>query len=221
MKVLLGVFAASAAAWWWAVTVRQRYGAHINRRHVTGGEMARLLLDQAGFASVAVEPMPAVSEAKNVCLPGSVYTQKTLWALARASREAVLWMRYPQAAIPPELMLSRPLAGWILVGLLWLGLIFQGLTGVWPWGGIWSSVFLAAWLVRVVTRVHLEWDLGREAMGLIKKAGCLELDERVRLKMIFRSLRTEVIAEPLSFPWNFLCQAGVRWKRRGERIVKP
>ena len=216
MTVLTLFACAAFVVWGWIRAAVRRHGLHINRRRISGSELARLFLDQAGLVSTAVESENADPVLKGFRLKTKVAEGTTLQDLALAARSAVLWSRYPQGLLPADLILTRAVLGHILAVIFWGTLAAEICFDNRGAGVYWTGLIVAAWALRMGLRIYLEWELSRDAMAGFKQAANLEPDERVRMKKLFRLFLVEPAAEPIAELEGFLAWGGQWFRKRRE-----
>ena len=179
------------------------YRKQINRRGLSGCEAARALLDSHGMAQTVIDfagraAQPREGETKKLFLPRPLYDGTSLYAMARSGHEAVLMIESPIVFLPLKdrwrLVAFFSWAGWIcsLAGL-YRPLAVLGFLG--------SFFFSVSFLAAVLFVPH-EWEIAERAYDLLKKTGCFEVDELMKIRNILRGIRLESLALILKAPFE-------------------
>ncbi len=164
------------------------------RTGISGGEIARGILDTAGFAQVVVDSAKGgeagrPAELKKLLLPEEVYRGRSLMAAAWASHEITRALE-PVSMMPLKkswfLIKVVSSAAWIL---LVLGILFSAHGMKVLSAFLFVSAFLGALFL-----VPREWEAGERAFEALKKQGIFEVDELGKLKSILNGIRLEGLA---------------------------
>ncbi len=161
-----------------------RYSRVRSRRGLTGAQVARALLDQAGLPDVAVEPIPGNltdhydPRHRVVRLSSPVYREDSLAALGVAAHETGHALQHAKGYAPLGIRNSLfPVAN--LGSNLALPLVFLGfLMGR---GGLWLMdlgilLFTGALLFQLIT-LPVELNASRRAVALLEEGGYLLPEE--------------------------------------------
>jgi Zn-dependent membrane protease YugP len=161
-----------------------RYARVRSRRGLTGAQVARALLDQAGLSDVAVEPIPGNltdhydPRHRVVRLSSPVYREDSLAALGVAAHETGHALQHAQGYAPLGIRNGLfPVAN--LGSNLALPLVFLGL--LMGRGGLWLMdlgilLFTGALLFQLVT-LPVELNASRRAVALLQDGAYLLPEE--------------------------------------------
>lgn len=175
------------------VRAARRHGACASRRALTGCEIARYALDVSGCPQITVGPAESgragAFDFKQLRLPLSVYSGKTLLDIARAAWQAVLIARVPGTPLIEGIKKKFwGNSGW-LIGAGWVLFAAGFLRPGWGWIthlGFWSVVFF---FVLAFIDLPMDWDAGEKSVELLAGSHQFDVDEIVRLKKIIKALR--------------------------------
>jgi Zn-dependent membrane protease YugP len=191
-----------------------KYKAPSYRTGVTGCEMARFVLDQAGFIQVAVTPNELSGEDpahEGLFLEPKVYEGHDFLSLLYAARQAFLksqlsnmtfWVRLK--ARMAFVIHFTVLSGWIL---LISGYFFPGLRFLVNLGLGCFSVVMAL----VIFDLPFELEVEEKTSKLLKRSGHFLPNEMVHLKKLGQAIAFLGLTVIVLAPFNkCLCLAGKR-----------
>ena len=195
------IFSAIVCLFQWAFL--RHYRKQSNRRGLNGCEAARVLLDSNGMAQTVIDFVQGSSksqegEIKKLFLPRPLYEGTSLYAMARSGHEAVLMIESPIVFLPLK-------ERWRLTGFFsWAGWIcsLAGLYGPFAALGFLGSFFFSVSFLAAVLFVPHEWEIAERAYDLLKKTGCFEVDELMKIKNILSGIRLESLALILKAPFE-------------------
>lgn len=187
-------------------------GGYVNRRGVSGGEIARYLLDTAGHQSTPIEWLPAQrvpfqsARMDLLMLPRPFFEGRNLLAIACSAREAMLKIRTMDES-------GMPFVEWLVYvrksgpGLITAGWFFLG-TGLMIAGSdifqlIGAGIFFM-WFIVALLDLPFQWEVSSEVLRVLKTSKHFEIDELARLNNILKGLRWETLAKPFSIPLGWV-----------------
>ena len=189
-----------------------KYRAPSYRTVVTGCEVARFVLDQAGFLHVAVtpiEPAEEPSSMEGLFLGPRVYEGRDFLSVLRAARLAFLksqlsnmtfWVRLKKRMT--FVIRVTVLAGWILLAL---GCFVPGLRFLVNLGlGCFSVV-----MGMVIVDLPFEIEVEEKTLKLLKHSGHFQPNEMLHLKKLNQAIALAGVASLVRAPCNkCLCLFG-------------
>ncbi|MDI6871540.1 MAG: zinc metallopeptidase [Bacillota bacterium] len=162
-----------------------RYSRVRSRRGLTGAQVARAMLNQAGLHNVAVEPIPGNltdhydPRHQVVRLSPAVYHEDSLAALGVAAHETGHALQHARGYAPLGIRNSlfpvANLGSTLAFPLFVLGFLFGGRSGVW-FMDLGILLFTGALLFQVVT-LPVELNASRRAVALLEEGGYLLPEE--------------------------------------------
>ena len=189
-----------------------KYKTSSYRTTVTGCEIARFVLDQAGFIQVAVTPIEPSEEYpsnEGLFLEPKVYEGRDFLSILQAARQAFLksqlsnmtfWVRLKKRiAFVIRFMV---LAGW---GLLILGNFFPALLFLVNLGlGCFTVVMFL-----VIFDLPFELEVEEKTSRLLSQSGHFQLNEMVHLKKLNQAIAFWGLAAVIRAPFDkCLCLIG-------------
>ncbi len=180
----------------------RRYGREAGRRGITGGEIARGLLDAAGLPQVVVDSSGSrkagteSGEVKKLLLPRHIYQGQTLRGAAQAAHEVAAALKASSNLVALRTALNvirtTSCAAWVLLIAGWLlNLHFLGAL---------AALFYVSAFVGAICWVPAEWETSEFAYEILKKQSFFEIDELAKLKNILLGIRLEGLALVLKGP---------------------
>ena len=160
-----------------------------------GCEIARQLLDLMGHSQLSAKQL----------LPEEEYYEGTsLLAAAAAAQRAVHTVRFSDPRMISEAVQRFRRVLNALIVPAWAALLLGTLFPVW------GLVKPAGFLVLGVVSIFGILDLGRglesqrETLELLKKTGCFEPDEIIKLRRLLQALRLEGLAKIYKVPYELI-----------------
>ena len=173
-----------------------------------GCEIARQLLDLSGHSHVTVEARRQEEEGvrqdmKPFLLEEPVYHGKSLFAVAQAAHEAVAITRLPDPWMSSNsLSHARGLIETLIVpawAAFFIGAFLPKYI-FWKWLG---QIFLGGAFIVGTFDFSSDLEINRETQELLKKTGCFDPDELVKLRYLLDGLRWEGVAKIVKTPLHF------------------
>ena len=189
-----------------------KYKTPSYRTIVTGCEVARFVLDQAGLHHIAVTPIEPAEEyfsQEGLFLEPKVYEGHDFLSVLRAARQAYLksqlsnmtfWIRLKKRM--NFVVRFTVLAGWVLFTL---GIFFTGFRFLVNLGlGCFSVV-----MVLVIFDMPFELEVEERTSLLLKNSGHFQLNEWIHLKKLNRAIALWGLAAVVRAPFDkCLCLFG-------------
>ncbi|MFA5167476.1 MAG: zinc metallopeptidase [Candidatus Omnitrophota bacterium] len=189
-----------------------KYKTSSYRTTVTGCEIARFVLDQAGFIQVAVTPIEPSEEYpsnEGLFLEPGVYEGRDFLSILQAARQAFLksqlsnmtfWVRLKKRMA--FVIRFTVLAGWVL---LVLGNFFPALRFLVSLGlGCFTVV-----MVLVIFDLPFELEVEEKTSRLLSQSGHFQLNEMVHLKKLSQAIALRGLAAVVRAPFDkCLCLMG-------------
>lgn len=213
---MLPVFFLALLSWLFQLRLFKGYGAVENRRQVTGGEVARAILDAAGFSSVMIqEASEPLSGLEKLSLPPAVYSGRSLRSCTRAARAALVFSHKQPFLVtgdfPESVSRWLYLAGlwsWAPVFFAWEPAGLMGEIAFWVWTGFFLLGFFS---------IPAEKTLEQQILSGLRETGFFEVDEMVRIKKCFMAYRIGAFSIPFRAAAYFLsgCSGAVEERKGG------
>jgi len=189
----------SLGAWIYLEVVFSRYGAFVNRRKLTGYELARQLLDRNQLSRVTVtsaeEGKRSGDSLERFSLPEAVYHGKRLTELAQALHETERFLCGFRSVVTLYLRALGGRSFQILIaaswGLVLIGAAFSPARSVATLGQL---LYVVANLL-VLATLGEEFEAARRGLSSLASLEGFETDERVRLKKLLEAMRWSRAAE--------------------------
>lgn len=191
-----------------------KYKAPSYRTAVTGCEVARFILDQAGLLQMAVTPIEPSGDSpsmEGLFLEPKVYEGRDFLSLIQASRQAFLkcqlsnmtfWVRLKKRM--SFVIRFTALAGWILLiaGYFVSPLYFLVNLGL--------GCFLVV-MALVIFDLPFELEIEEKTSKLLKNSGHFQPNEMIHLKKLNQAIAFWGLASVVRAPFNrCLCMIGKR-----------
>ncbi len=182
-----------------------KYKASTYRTAVTGCEVSRFVLDQAGLLHIAVtpiEPSEEPSSMEGLFLDPKVYEGRDFLSLLRAARLAFLksqlsnmtfWVRLKKRMA--FVIRFTVLSGWILLAL---GCFVPGLRFLVNLGLGCFSVVMGI----VIFDLPFEMEVEEKTFKLLKQSGHFQINEMLHLKKLNRAIALWGVASIVRAPFN-------------------
>ncbi len=201
----IGTVAVSLVFAFYGQWVLWKYKVPSYRTTVTGCEIARFVLDQAGFIQVAVtpsEPSEEYPSPESLFLEPKIYEGRDFLSILLAARQAFLksqlsnmtfWVRLKKRM---EFVIRfTVLSGWIL---LCLGAFVPGLRFLVNLG---LGCFIGA-LALVILDLPFEIEVEEKTSRLLGESGHFQPNEKVHLKKLGRAIALWGLAAVVRAPFN-------------------
>ncbi len=189
-----------------------KYKASAYRTSVTGCELARFVLDQAGLLHIAVTPLESDEEhssMEGLFLEPRIYEGRDFLSVLRASRLAFLksqlsnmtfWVRLKKRMA--FVIRFTVLAGWVLLAL---GCFVPGFRFLVNLGLGCFSVVMAM----VIFDLPFEMEVEEKTLKLLVQSGHFQMNEMLHLKKLNRAIALWGVASLVRAPFNkCLCLLG-------------
>lgn len=164
-----------------------RYARFSHQTVVTGCEIARFALDQAGLIHISVSPLElseGYSSAEGLFLEPKVYEGRDLLSVLRAVRLAFLQSQLSNVMFWIRFKKRIAFVEWFIVITGWVLLILGNLI---PGFGFFINLGLGCFLVVMCLAIFdlpFELDVSEKTSALLKKSGHFQFNEFIALRKI-------------------------------------
>jgi Zn-dependent membrane protease YugP len=195
-----------------------RYSRVRTRRGITGAEVARAILDEAGIHDVEVTRTESWlgdhydPTKKRLCLSPGVYDSESVAAVGIAAHEAGHAIQHQQAYAPlqlrmsvvPATMVASQLLPLVVIGGFWFGIMGFITLGI--------IIYAVLTLFQLIT-LPVEYDASRRAKAVLLRSGFVSTQEAEGVNKVLNAAALTYVAAFLSALFHLLHLLAIRNSR--------